>query len=141
MFGGVLPTGTELVPEAVTPQQTIYWPVERIPVIVGRDLLDASPVTDDFGSPAISFLLTSEAGPRLEAATARMVGMKMALILQEEGGANVVSVPVIESVISTQGIIQGAFTKEDARLMANRMLAGSRAMPLRVVGLGDEQEP
>ena len=67
-----------------------------------------------------------------------MVGQKMALVFQEEGGASVVSAPVIQSAIRTQGIIQGAFTPEETRLLANRMLAGS---PLSVVGLRDERTP
>jgi preprotein translocase subunit SecD len=134
MFGGRLPAGTELVPEFVTPGAAFYWPVETIPIIVGSDLEAAEPFADEFGSFGVSFLLTVEAGTRLQAATSEMIGRKMALILREESGPSVLFAPVIQAAIANQGVIQGSFTEAQARKMADRMLAGSRAMPLAVDG-------
>jgi preprotein translocase subunit SecD len=133
MFGGRLPAGTELVAESKASGFTLIWPVESISVVVGRDLLDARPMTDDFGSPCISFRLNQEAGRRLQAATTRMIGRHMALILRDDGGARAVAVPVIRAVIGTEGVIEGGFTASQADSLAKRMRAGARAMSLRVV--------
>lgn len=136
LFGGRLPPGTELVQQQLDGSAFVpHWPLRTTPVIVGRDLVEANPTTDEQGSPALGFRLSEEAGPRLEAATRRMVGRKMALVLRGEEGARVVSVPVIRGVIATQGIIQGSFTVREVNSLALQLRAGSRALWLTPAGL------
>jgi len=141
MFGGHLPAGTEVVAQRKTPDVTLFWPVESVPIVVGRDLLDAYAATGTWGDPAITFRLNEEAGRRLEAATLRMLGRQMALILRDDDGPRVVLAPIIRGVISTEGVIEGGFTASEVQSLTKRMRAGARAMPLRVVETDAEPEP
>ena len=40
-FGGSLPPGTEVVMQRSEAEDDLFWPLESVPVIVGRDLVDA----------------------------------------------------------------------------------------------------
>ena len=139
LFGGRLPAGTELVVQPVGQGFSVLWPVESVPVVVGRDLVDVRATIDGFADPCITFLLTQEAGRRLEAASSQTIGRKMVLILRDDHGAHVVTAPVIEGTISTEGIIRGGFSESEASSMCDRMRAGARAMPLRVIDPLDDR--
>jgi hypothetical protein len=137
-FGGRLPAGTELVVQPLTLEIDLFWPVESVPIIVGRDLAYVVASRDVWGDPTIKFELTEDGGRRLEAATSQMIGRQMALILRDESGARIISAPIIEGVIRTEGVIRGGFSEADARSLCAQMRAGARAMPLQVIGPLDE---
>jgi hypothetical protein len=135
-FGGRLPPGTELVALRIGGGAELYWPLDSIPVIVGRDLMNAYRSTDEWGDPAISFQLKPDAGGRMEAATREMIGRHMALVLREEDRVMVLSAPIIEGVIADMGIIRGGFTAEGADRLARRIRNGSQSMRVTVARVG-----
>lgn len=133
-FGGRLPDDTELYAQKSTlPDGTVHmlwWPLKRVSTVVGNDLRSARRSQDEWGEPAVSFELTTDAGKRFEAATRESLGKKMAIVL---GGAEekfVLSAPTIEGVIRDQGIIRGGFTLERAEDLALSLRSG--AMPTDV---------
>ncbi len=132
MFGGRVPTGVELLVERHPALGARYWPVDAIPVVVGTDLVEASVVSGAFGDPSVAFLLTDEAGERLYAASGRLIGRKMAIALRTELGVQVLSGPTITARISTQGIIAGGYTQDEAESLAREMTAGSRPVRLSI---------
>ncbi len=132
MFGGRAPAGTELLVERHPVMGDRYWPVDAIPIVVGTDLAEAFPVSEGFGGPSVAFRLTDEAGERLLAASERMIGRKMAIVLRSEDGAKVVSAPMIMDRISTRGIIAGGYTQDEAESLARELMAGSRPVRLSV---------
>jgi preprotein translocase subunit SecD len=132
LFGGQLPTDVELIAQTQD-DVDFYWPLSKVSVVVGRDLVQAFVSTSEWGDPAITFLLTEEAGERLESATRQSVGRKMALVLRTEDGSRVISAPVIHAAIRDSGVIEGGFTAESAQSTAAGLRAGSRPLFLTPV--------
>ncbi len=142
-FGGELPPDTELFVQRVDRpaggQLGLLWPLKRVSVVVGNDLLGARQTWDEWGDAAISFALNEEAGRRLEAATRRNLGRPMAIVLVYPDRTEVVSAPMIEGTIGTMGIIRGGFTVADAEELAMKLSWGALPARLRVVH-GSEPE-
>ena len=132
LFGGALPPDVELIVQTEAGTE-FYWPLSRVSVVVGRDLVEAFKVTNDWGDPVLQFQLSEEAGERLEAATRTMIGSKMALVLRTAEGSRVMSVPTIRAVIRDSGVVEGGFSEESARRLAARLQAGSRPLFLTPV--------
>ena len=131
-FSGRFPDHVELVVERDS-GGVLYWPVRKVAVIVGADLAGAAVQMDEWGDPVVWFRLHEEAGRRLEAATERLVGRQMALVLRTRDGAEVLSAPVIEGVIRDNGVVRGGFTLDQAKDVAARLRAGSRPLFLTPV--------
>ena len=131
-FSGQLPDDVELILEPDS-AGVLYWPVRKIAVVVGCDLAGAEVETDEWGDPTVWFWLHPEAGERLEAATRRLVGQQMALVLRTRDGSEVLSAPFIEGVIRDEGIIRTGSTMEEARDLAARLRTGSRPLFLTPV--------
>ena len=128
MFGGRLPPGTEIVPQPMEGALVLYWPLRTTPVVVGRDLVEVLPRRNEWDDAVLDFGLSAEAGRRLEAATSRILGRKMAVVLLGAGDARVVTAPRIQSVISDRGYIQGSFTMPQVHELALQLESGSRAI-------------
>ena len=106
----------------------LYWPLRTTPVVVGRDLVEVLPRRNEWDDAVLDFGLSAEAGRRLEAATSRILGRKMAVVLLGAGDARVVTAPRIQSVISDRGYIQGSFTMPQVHELALQLESGSRAI-------------
>jgi preprotein translocase subunit SecD len=123
---GQVPPSLELVEGSDEQGATVYYVVDRAPVISGRDLSRALPGRDDLGQPAVDFTLTAEAAKRFGEVTGKNVGRQLAIILD----SNVKSAPVIRSRINDRGQIEGGFTQEEARDLSLVLRAG--ALPAKI---------
>lgn len=135
LFGGVLPSDTELFAQRIDqPDGTVvevWWPLKRVSVVAGRDLRDARRSQDEWGDPAVSFELTQEAGKRFEVATRENLGRRMAIVLGDANNKEVLSAPTIQGVIRDVGIIQGGgFTIQSADDLSIKLRSG--AIPTEV---------
>lgn len=88
--------------------------------------VDASGVPQWF----IEFEIDSDFVPTFATFTASRVGQPMAIVLDGE----VLSAPVIQSELSTGGIITGNFTQEEAQQLALQLRSGALPIPLSVEG-------
>jgi protein-export membrane protein SecD len=76
----------------------------------------------------ISFEIQSESVAQFATFTGSRVGQPMAIVLD----GRVLSAPVIQTELSTGGIITGQFTEEEAKLLALQLRSGALPIPLRV---------
>ncbi len=131
-LGGTLPEGTEIMESL--PDGTImamYYLVDQIPVVEGRDLKSARLSQDEFGLPAVAFTLDPNAARKFSDFTGANVGRQLAIVLD----ARIQSAPVIESRIAGDGIIRGQYTMETADDLALVLRAG--ALPASIEYLED----
>ncbi|MBI3484768.1 MAG: protein translocase subunit SecD [Acidobacteria bacterium] len=129
--GGVLPAGAELVKgrsEARKTGQTgpapeIWYLVDRVPAVTGRDLRNAQPTpsTKYPGFYEVNFHLSVDAGKRFGVFTERNVNRRLAIVLDHK----VYSAPVINSRIEDSGVIEGQFGQEEAKDLALVLRSGS----------------
>ncbi len=118
------PPGTEILPgvSAAGASDTVYYLVEKRPVITGRDLKNARQSIDyETNTPNVSFTLKPEGANKFRRATRDNVGRQLAIILD----GRVVSAPVIQSPIYDQGQITGRFTLEEAQDLALVLRSGA----------------
>ncbi len=98
-------------------------------VITGAGLQAAVPqVNPQTGSWFIQFELTSEASQTFGPYTATHIGQPMAIVLD----GVVLSAPTIQAELTTGGVIEGAFTQEEARTLALQLRSGALPIPLSV---------
>ncbi len=133
-YGGTLPDDTEAVVETRVGDSgsitTLVWPLKRVSTIRGNDLRNAYRDEDQWGSPAVGFELTQDAGVRFEAATRENRGKIMCVVLTSPRSKGVISAPVIEGVIRDRGIIRGGFSLARAEDLALQLRSG--AIPAEV---------
>jgi len=140
-----LPEGTEIlegVEKEVDGQKIKEWfLVKKTPIISGEMLKDARVGMDNRNKPAVNFELTSEGAEKFGEATAKMIGKRLAIVLDNK----VMSAPVVRSRISSAGQITGDFTTQEATDLAIVLRAGALPAPVyileeRVIGptLGKE---
>ncbi len=134
MFRGSLPADVEILPQDVRGDDgrayTLYWPVTRSSPITGNDLKNARRDQDRFGSPAVNFLLSAEAGRRFEDLTRANQGQLLAIVLDKK----VISAPRINAVIAEKGIIEGGnFTVESTEDLALKLRSGALPAGMEVL--------
>ena len=103
--------------------------IERPQLMTGASLADANPTTGDLASVVVSFKMTPEGSRTFSDLTARHIGRRLAIILDNK----VFSAPVIRSRISGHGQIEGRFTWEEARNLALILRAGALPAPVRII--------
>ncbi len=117
--------------------------VREEPELTGASLKDARVSTGgDFGRPHVAFNLDSDGGRIFERVTEANIDRRLAIVLD----GVVQSAPVIRSRIpGGSGIIEGAFTLEDARDLAMLLRAGALPVPVEIIenrtigpGLGED---
>ena len=108
-----------------------YVIVEKIPVVTGLDMRDASARSSQYGGASyeIDFSLTPDGAKRFSKATGEHVGDFLAIVLNNE----VKSAPKINSQINDRGQITGSFTKKSAEDLA--LILRSGALPAKAVYL------
>lgn len=131
MFGGTLPPDVEALPQELKTSdgrtQSVWWPVTRSSPLTGADLKNARRDADRFGTPAVNFLLTAEAGQRFQELTRANQGQLLAIVLDRK----ILSAPRINAVIAERGIIEGGnFTIESAEDLSLKLRSG--ALPARM---------
>lgn len=88
---------------------------------------------DGRGSPGfgVAVRFTDPAAARLATATGAHLGRPIAILVD----GRVISAPVLRSAIGNAGVINGAFSEEDARVLADRLdPAGSQGAPIADAG-------
>lgn len=103
------------------------------PILVGSDFASASTSFDEFNRPSVSFQLTSFGAKKFGFVTLHNVGRQFAIVFNDE----VISAPIIQTPITDErGMISGAFTFEEAQLMAAAMSAHTLLAGLKLVQVG-----
>ncbi len=135
--GGVLPPDAQLLPGR--PQSSsessagqIWYIVDRIPAITGRDLTGAQPTQDSMGRAAVNFTLSRDGAVRFERITGQSVGRLLAIVLDNR----VLDAPVIHSQIRDQGIIEGLSSQQYSTDLAVVLRSG--ALPASITYLSEE---
>ncbi|MEW5867518.1 MAG: protein translocase subunit SecD [Bacillota bacterium] len=98
-------------------------------IMTGNDLKNAVAGPDDYGRAAVHFELTPEGGKKFEKATRENIGRKIAIYLDEE----LLSAPVVESVIKDKGQITGIGSIERAKDLSMMLRAGALPVPLELL--------
>jgi preprotein translocase subunit SecD len=130
--GGVLAPGTVIVPgkseaQSGIPAQTVYYILDRAPIVTGQDLRGASPAPNgnNPGQFEVRFQLSTSAatrfGPFTEAQSQLSPKGRMAIVLDHQ----VYSAPVVNGRIDDSGVIEGNFTEESAQDLALVLRAGA----------------
>jgi preprotein translocase subunit SecD len=126
-YNNVLPPDMVIVPgsadagaAAGTPA-TMYYVVRRASVVTGRDLRNARPTLDENNLPAVGFSLNQDGARKFGTATEQNIGRQLAIILDNR----VFSAPVVQSRISDEGRISGAFTQQEAQDLSLVLRSGA----------------
>lgn len=136
---GPVPAGSESLVENEVEQsgstRQRFFAVQKEAIVSGEELQSANRTTDQFGRPAVNFNLTSAAGAKFGDFTEANKGKALAIVLD----GKVQSAPNIQDKITTNGIITGQFTIEEANdlsvmLQSGALPAGLRFLEQRVVG-------
>jgi preprotein translocase subunit SecD len=114
---------------------TMFYVVRRASVVTGRDLRNARPTLDENNLPAVGFSLNQDGARKFGTATEQNIGRQLAIILDNR----VFSAPVVQSRISDEGRISGAFTQQEAQdlsltLRSGALPAGLTYLEERTVG-------
>ncbi|SHG79296.1 preprotein translocase subunit SecD [Cognatiyoonia sediminum] len=121
---GIAGPGNEILPEA-TPdgvEPSVYYVLERTPVVSGEELVDAQPSFDQNGSPAVNFRFNVSGARKFGDYTLENIGQPFAIVLDDE----VISAPTIQSHIAGgSGIITGNFSVEESTNLAVLLRAGA----------------
>jgi preprotein translocase subunit SecD len=100
---------------------TIYYAIRKNVPVSGRDLKTARVQKGRIGEPVIGFSLTAEGAPKFGELTGQNVNRRLAIVLDNK----VVSAPTINSRIDDEGVIEGAFTQQQAADLALVLRSGS----------------
>ncbi len=121
-------TGQVIPTEGTAPDADFRYPA----VVVGDDIIDAIALPDEFsGGGVIEFTLSEEGGQRFEKWTSANIGQPLAITLD----GVVLSAPLVQAPLSTNGIITGSFTLEEAETLAAQLRTGELPVPFEVLSL------
>lgn len=131
-LAGNVPAGYELLYSAgEQPQPTL---VSKQVELTGDNINDAQPGFDEMGAPAVNINLDSTGGNIFADLTAQNVGKRMAMVLIDQGKAEVVTAPVIRSAITGGRVqISGGMSTAEANDTSLLLRAGSLAAPMEIV--------
>ncbi|MFC3874052.1 protein translocase subunit SecD [Neisseria musculi] len=131
-LAGNVPSGYELLYSAgEQPHPTL---VSRQVELTGDNINDAQPGFDEMGAPAVNINLDSTGGNIFAELTSQNVGKRMAMVLIDQGKAEVVTAPVIRSAITGGRVqISGSMSAAEANDTSLLLRAGSLAAPMEIV--------
>jgi preprotein translocase subunit SecD len=131
--GGQVPPDAEVVEGNSTDQDPtspkVYYLLQRVAAVTGRDIKNARPSQDQNNRPAVSFSLKADGAAKFDKVTGANIGKQLAIVLDNR----VQSAPRIDGRISDSGIITGNFTPERANDLA--LILRSGALPAGLVYL------
>ena len=131
-YDGIMPDGMEIIPdknkEDGKPVQ--YYLVSRYADLKGSMLIDARPgVGGRLGNqPVVKFKFSSEGGEIFYDLTSKNPGRQLGIVLDEQ----VISAPVIQSTLRTEGEISGNFTPESSKELSMLLRSGALVAPVSV---------
>jgi protein-export membrane protein SecD len=130
--GGVVPVGFE-IEEGPPDEQNrrSFYLVRREALVTDRDIATARAGIDaQTNAPDVQFNLHPQPAESFKQATGTNIGRRIAIVVD----GVVVSAPTITGPIGESGVINGAFTREQASELARMLDAG--ALPVRVTCVG-----
>jgi preprotein translocase subunit SecD len=125
--GGVPPSLDVLEGQGDAPGESTFYLVHRQPVVTGRDLRTARTGVGELGQPNVRFTLNPQAAKVFERETARNIGRRLAIVLDEQ----VISAPTIDGAVGREGQIRGGFTAAEADELAALLRAGALPAKMR----------
>jgi preprotein translocase subunit SecD len=133
-YNGTLPSNLELLEsqKAENNGNKVYWLVNKVAGVTGRELKSASGTRDENGRPAVSFNLNASGAEKFGRLTEQNIGRLLAIVLDGQ----VVSAPRLNSRITDTGIITGGgagFSQEEVRELA--LVLRSGALPASMTPL------
>lgn len=129
---GEVPFGYELLYSAgETPYPTL---VNTQVELTGDNINDAQPGFDEQGQASVNIALDSSGAEIFAQLTRDNVGKRMAMVLIDQGKAEVVTAPVIRTEITGgRVVISGSMNTAEANDISLLLRAGSLAAPMEVV--------
>ena len=129
---GNVPAGFDLLYTAgEQPQPNL---VNKQIELTGDNINDAQPSFDENGAPAVSINLDSAGSTIFAELTREYVGKRVAMVLIDQGKAEVVTAPVIRSEITGGRVqISGSMSPAEANDVSLLLRAGSLAAPMEIV--------
>jgi protein-export membrane protein SecD len=128
---GKLPEGVEIL-KSKEERGSSYLAVEK-KILMAGDAIQTARVEfnqSQFGQPLIAFELTNEGADKFARLTEENVNRRLAIVLD----GVVQSAPVIKSRIGGgRGVIEGTFTKEEAKDLALVLRSGALPAPMKVI--------
>ncbi len=111
------------------PANERYFLTDAEAPVTGQYLSDARLTFDDYGRPAVGFSFKGEGATKFGELTEKNIGHRLAIVLD----GVVKSAPVINDRITTNGIITGTFTTDEARDLALVLRSGALPVPVEVL--------
>ena len=131
-LSGNVPSGFELLSSAGENPERVL--VNKQVELTGDNINDAQPSFDEMGAPAVSINLDGTGGTIFSELTAQSVGKRMAMVLIDQGKAEVVTAPVIRQPITGGRVqISGSMSSAEANDTSLLLRAGSLAAPMEIV--------
>ncbi|MDF7675927.1 protein translocase subunit SecD [Neisseriaceae bacterium ESL0693] len=126
---GQIPSGYELLPANGLPTL-----VSKQVELTGDNINDAQPSFNERGQPGVSVSFDSTGASIFADLTRNNVGKRMAMVLIEQGKAEVITAPVInEPIPGGKTIISGSMNIAEANDTALLLRAGSLAAPMKII--------
>ena len=130
MMGNV-PPGFELVASAGHGRPEL---LNRQVELTGDNINDAQPSFNERGQPGVSVNFDSTGAAIFADLTRNNVGKRMAMVLIDQGKAEVVTAPVInEPILGGRTIISGSMNIAEANDISLLLRAGSLAAPMNII--------
>jgi len=101
--------------------------------LTGKYLKHAYRDVDPYEGPIVAFEWDSEGAYLFEQITRRNLDKQLAIFVDNK----MISAPVVQSVISDRGRIEGRFTLEEAADLANKLNSGALDVPLTLIDQRD----
>ncbi len=120
-YEGKLPEDKEILRADPNSSEQGYYLLDRVAPITGKDLRNARRSVDEWGNPAVAFMLNSDGAKRFYKFTTDNIGKLLSVILDNR----VYEVATIQDRISDSGIIHGRFTIEQADDLSMVLRAGA----------------
>ena len=129
---GNVPEGYELLKTAGDRPQPLL--ISKQVELTGDNIDDAQPGQNDKGLPGVNVSFNNVGAEIFADLTRNNVGKRMAMVLVEQGKAEVVTAPSINEYISNgKTIISGSMSLAEAQDISLLLRAGSLAAPMEIV--------
>jgi hypothetical protein len=96
-----------------TVEEVVY--LNRVPIVASEDIIEARPVADENGLPALTLRFSEAGAQKLSAATANMIDKPMAIMIDDV----LLSVHTIRSILGESVMVTGDFTEDRVREIAD----------------------
>ncbi len=106
-----------------------YYVLKSSSVVTGNDLKNAKSARDAYGGHAVGFSFKSQGAKKFERFTSENRGKRLSIVLDKK----IESVATINDVISYDGILQGAYTREEVQDMVLVLKAGALPADIKIL--------